>query len=359
MSCVVLPVVLSAILSSHELEASLLDSVCDDDLFLLVVDQMVSYERLAPCLGVTAVQVHEIQNDNPHNYKLAKQRFLELWRDKSGPSATIHALVCAFLKNGDREATEAIVAYVKHISTSCQPSDPDSVHPEKAVHRYPNWEDMSKEERKEVKERLVIENRNVKRKYTTYFRRILQSFEKREVSEIDIKINENLKKLPELASASSVKEVFYIIMQHSSFFNYQLLEDVIEELGNEEEKKLLCEYKNDILKPYLQRSIFEVPLDSISTRASKSSTYYPCLKLLERIDLSAEEAIIIKHDLAELLQLPSLQLACFDDGSIHLIFTISKEVYDNSPDTSPLRDYIMWDGSSSSYIITADIVLIL
>ena len=358
MSCVAL--VLSAILSSHQLEASLLDSVCDDDLFLLVVDEMVSYERLAPCLGVTAVQVHEIQNDNPHNYKLAKQRFLELWRDKSGPSATIHALICAFLKNGDREVAEAIVAYVKHISTSCQPSNPDSVHPEKAVHRYPNWEDMSKEERKEVKERLVIENRDVKKKYTTYFRRILQSFERRDVSEIDLKINvEGLKKLPELASASSAKEVFYIIMQHSSFFNYQLLEDVVEELGNEEEKQLLFEYKNDILKPYLQRSIFEVPLDSISTCAPKSSAYYPCLKLLERIDLSANEVVIIKHDLAKLLQLPSLELAHFDDGSIHLVFTISKEVYDNSPDTSPLCDYIVWDESSSSYIITADIVLIL
>ena len=135
-----------------------------------MVDEIVSYERLAPCLGVTAVQVHEIQNDNPHNYKLAKKRFLELWRGKSGPSATIHALVCAFLKDGDRKAA---VAYVKHISISCQSSNPDSVHPEKAVHRYPNWADMSKEERKAVKERLIIENRDVKKKHTTCFRRIL------------------------------------------------------------------------------------------------------------------------------------------------------------------------------------------
>ena len=169
---------------------------------------------------------------------LQSRDFLNCGGTRMVPVLTIHALVCAFLKNGDREVAEAIVAYVKHISTSCQPSDPDSVHPEKAVHRYPNWADMSKKEKKEVKERLVIENHDVKKKYTTYFRRILQSFERRDVSEIDLKINvEGLKKLPELASASSAKEVFYIIMQHSSFFNYQLLEDVVEELGNEEEKQ--------------------------------------------------------------------------------------------------------------------------
>ena len=323
-----------------------------------MVDEIESFEELAPYLGITSVEVLELKNDH-RKYKEAKQSFLQLWRNKNGSGATIHALVCAFLKLKKRQTAENIVAYIKHISMSCQPSNPDSVHPEKAVHHYPNWADMSKEERKAVKERLIIENRDVKRKYTTYFRRILQSFEKREVSEIDIKINEGLKKLPELASASSVKEVFYIIMQHSSFFNYQLLEDVVEELGNEEEKHLLYEYKNDILKLYLQRSIFEVPLDSISTCAPKSSAYYPCLKLLERIDLSANEVVIIKHDLAKLLQLPSLELAHFDDGSIHLIFTISKEVYDNCPDTSPLRDYIVQDESSSSYIITADIVLIL
>ena len=311
-------------------------------------------------LGITSVEILELKNDHC-KYKEAKQNFLQLWRNKNGSGATIRALVCAFLKLKKRQTAENIIAYIKHISTSCQPSNPDSVHPEKAVHRYPNWKDMSKEERKELKERLVIENRNVKKKYTTYFRRILRSFERRKVSVVDLKINvEGFKKLPELDSASSVEEVFYIIMRHSSFFNYQLFEDVVEELGNKEEKQCLYEYKNDILKPYLQRSIFEVPLDSISTScAPKSSAYYPCLKLLEKIDLSANEVIIIKHDLAELLQLPSLELAYFDDGSIHLIFTISKEIYDNCPDTSLLRDYIVWDESSSSYIITADIVLIL
>ena len=326
-----------------------------------MVDEIESFEELAPYLGITSVEVLELKNDH-RKYKEAKQSFLQLWRNKNGSGATIHALVCAFLKLKKRQTAENIVAYMKHISTSCQPSNPDSVHPEKAVHHYPNWADMSKEERKAVKERLIIENRDVKKKHTTCFRRILRSFERRKVSVVNLKINvEGLKRLPELDSASTVEEVFYIILRYSSFFNYQLqlLEDVVEELGNEEEKQLLYEYKNDILKPYLQRSIFEVPLDSISTCAPKSSAYYPCLKLVERIDLSANEVIIIKHDLAKLLQLPSLELAHFDDGSIHLIFTISKEVYDSCPDTSPLRDYIVWDESSSSYIITADIVLIL
>ena len=352
--------VLSSILSSCELEASLLDNVCDDDLFLVVIDELKSYEELAPYLGVSSEEVYELKNDHPHTYKLAKLKFLELWREKNGAKATIHALVCAFLKLKKRQTAENIVAHVKYISTSCQPSNPDSVHPEKAVHRYPNWEDMSKEERKAVKEKLIVENREVKRKFGTCCRRISRSFERREVRVTDLQMTiEAFKKIPELASAANVGKIFYIIMQHSSFFNYQLLEDVVRDLGSDEERELLSEYKVNVLKLYLQRSIFEVPFDSIATSASKSSTYRPCLKLFERIDLSAYEILIIKQDLAELLHLPSLELACFDDGSIHLVFSIPKEVYDKCSNTSPLYEYIAEDGSSSSHVITANIVLIL
>ena len=347
---------------SQELEASHLDNVCDDDLFLVAADEIVSYEELATSLGVTAADVYALKNDNPHNYKLAKSKFLQLWREKNGASATVRALVVALLKLSRRGTVETIIKHVKHISTSCQPSNPDRVYPEKAVHRYPNWADLSKEERKAIKEKLVIENHIVKKKFSTCFRRILRSFERRKVNLIDLKMNaESFRKLPELSSASSVEEAFYIIFQHSSFYNYQLLEDIVEDddLGNEEEKQLLSEYKYDILKPYLQRSIFEVPFDSIATPASKSSTYRPCLKLLERIDLSANEVLIIKHNLAKLLQISSLELAQFDDGSIHLIFSISKEVYDKCPVDSPLHKYIVKDKESGSYIIIADIVLIL
>ena len=261
---------------------------------------------------------------------------MEIWRDRNGAKATIHALVCAFLEFKKRQTAENIVEYVKHISTSCQPSNPDSVHPEKAVHRYPNWEDMSKEERKAVKEKLTVENREVKQKFATCCRRISRSFERREVDVIDLKMTiEALKRIPELASATNVGKIFYIIMHHSSFFNYQLLEDVVRDLGSDEERELLSEYKVNVLKPYLQRSIFEVPFDSISTSASKSSTYCPCLKLLERIDLSAYEVLIIKQDLAELLHLPSLELACLMMAAYILCFLFPKKFTINV--STPLR----------------------
>ena len=346
-------------MTSHQLEASLLDNICDDDLFLVVIDEIESYEELAPYLGISSEEVLKLKSDHPYT---VKPKILEIWREKNGAKATIHALVCAFLELKKWKTADNIVGYIKHISTSCQPSNPDSVHPEKAVHHYPNWEDMSKEEKKAIKEKLADENLEVRRKFATCFRRISRSFERREAIMNDLKMTLNLthlQKLPELASAASVGEIFVILSEHLSFFNYGLLDVIVEDLGTEEEKQLLSEYKNNVLKPYLQRSIFEVPSDSISTSASKSSTYRPCLKLFERVDLSAYEILIIKRNLAKLLHLPSLELACFDDGSIHLVFSIPKEVYDKCPDTSLLREYIAQDGSSSSHVITADIVLIL
>ena len=344
-------------MTSQELEASHLDNVCDDDLFLVAADEIVSCEELATPLGITDAEVHALMNNYPHSYK---SKFLQLWREKNGASATVRALVVALLKLSRRGTVETIIKHVKHISTSCQPSNPDRVHPEKAVHRYPNWADMSEEERKAIKEKLVIENREVKRKFATCFRRISRSFERRKIRVTDLKMTVGaFKKLPELTTAMNVDEVFSGVMDHSSFFNYQLLDDIVEQLGTDEEKQLFSEYKTSVLKPYLQRSIFEVPMDSLSTCASKSSTRSPCLKLFEKIDLSAYEILVIKQDLAELLQIPSLELAQFDDGSIHLIFSISKEVYDKCPADSPLHKYIVKDKESGSYIVIADIVLIL
>lgn len=91
-----------------------------------------------------------------------------------------------------------------------------------------------------------------------------------------------VKEISEIASAASVCEIFLILSNHLSFFNYQILEAIVEDLGNEDEQTLWSEYKNNILKPYLQRSIFEVPSDSTATLASKFSSYYPSLKLIEK-----------------------------------------------------------------------------
>ena len=69
----------STILSAHELQGSA-------SFFLFIMGEMECYERLAPCIGITSVEVTEIKMNPPYDYKLQKQRFLEFWMVEQRPS---------------------------------------------------------------------------------------------------------------------------------------------------------------------------------------------------------------------------------------------------------------------------------
>ena len=47
----------------------------------------------------------------------------------------------------------------------------------------------------------------------------------------------------ELKAADTIVKVFMVLNNHFSFFNYHILENIIEELGTEKDKKRLKTYK--------------------------------------------------------------------------------------------------------------------
>ena len=60
----------------------------------------------------------------------------------------------------------------------------------------------------------------------------------------------------ELKAADTIPKVFSILNDYFSFFNYHILEHIIEELGTEEDKERLKTYKDDF-NHYAKRRIFE------------------------------------------------------------------------------------------------------
>ena len=60
----------------------------------------------------------------------------------------------------------------------------------------------------------------------------------------------------ELKAADSVPKVFMVLNDYFSFFNYHILEHIIEELGTEQDKAELQRYKEDF-NQYVKRRIFE------------------------------------------------------------------------------------------------------
>jgi len=70
-------------------------------------------------------------------------------------------------------------------------------------------------------------------------------------------------KLEELRKAESIDAVFYILRHYVSFFNYAIIEHIINELGGAEDCERLQTYKVE-LDEYSKRSVFECPSYSVS-----------------------------------------------------------------------------------------------
>ena len=93
-----------------------MNAICDDELLGIVQKQIVSYETIAPHLGINSVQVRVIEKDH-NGYELQKLKILEKWRKSKGTKATYFALAKAFLEIEEKDVAECILDYVKRNST--------------------------------------------------------------------------------------------------------------------------------------------------------------------------------------------------------------------------------------------------
>ena len=363
-------VVITAILAHYELEIQSLEIPCNDSLFKILANHLKSYELLAPHLDIPEDLIGAIQTDTKDDPNQGKMKCLQQWKERKGYGATYLSLAQAFLAIDDTSCAECIVSHAKHLSLSQRPNQ-GSVFPERAI---PKWDEMSKEEKKQLKKKLVVDIEKVKEKYATCLTEIAFSFQDRGVSIERVQMlllsklpaaNPNATSSSEILSnkieaATSLSKLFVVLARHTSWFNYQFLEFLIEKLANEVEKAMWSSYKNEDLKPYLKRSLFQVPSNSLSSAATSDAPAVPlCLKLVDDIDLSAKEALVIKDKLSELLEVPELELSSYDVGSVVLVFAIPKDIFNIYPTHSVLHQYIEYDKDEGSYYISANITTIL
>ena len=141
------------------------------------------------------------------------------------------------------------------------------------LHKHPN--ELSKEEKELLHTRLYTESEDMMYKFQQLFSATLKSLKERKfpVAEFTshVELLGSIKptyrdsslpplrhRLPGLANASTVDAAMSIVKDYCSFFNYRLLEHIINELGTEQDKLNLTKYKEDFVK-YGERHVFECP----------------------------------------------------------------------------------------------------
>ena len=369
-----------------------MDVVCsesDDELFLTAKDLMKPHEQVAPYLGLSEQKVTNIRRDHPDSEDMRKLQVLREWKRQKASGATRRILVKAFLKMKDRETAEQLVKQVKLVRITHRQSQPNDMMPDRALQRYPNWDDLGIDEKKRIKEKLIAENDQIQGCYSLCLSKLIRHYSENPPTLHPVKIalisyirSSTNKALPDLKSAEAIanetlpdvkvtiakdvkaaetiEDIFYIIAEHSSWFNYRILELVVEAIDNEKGTSIFSSYKESTLKPYLERSIYLVPCKSMSTYSTTSSSYVPCVLVVDELEgLTAKEVTLITQKVAKLLHIPSLQLMSYECGSLHLIFGIYQEIfeYEFQQNDSPLHKYIEENEQENTYYIIMDINL--
>ena len=164
-----------------------------------------------------------------------------------------------------------------------------------------------------------------------------------------------------LAKAQNVDVIFDILRPHMTFFNYEILEFLIETRGSKDDKRALQMYLHDF-RDFCRRSVFEVPKSIFGhstekavgqqyfhvkiTKAFKSAFLAKCMTESEssskeicasELGISLENAKHIQRKLALVLKLKisSLYLDSVSTGSTILTFLIPAHISLADLDTDP------------------------
>lgn len=74
----------------------------------------------------------------------------------------------------------------------------------------------------------------------------------------DLKLPPFRRKLAKLRKAKAIDDIMVTVGDYCSFFNYHMIEHIIDELGTRQDKKNLAKYKEEFAR-YAERHVFECP----------------------------------------------------------------------------------------------------
>ena len=217
---------------------------------------------------------------------------------------------------------------------------------------FPHLDTSSLDEDSKIKLEVQLERDTQKMIFTfSAFTLLIQrSFENRQISldqikdsvlsldalnnGIGVKVLESEDK-QKIENAKNLAQVFITLRDYISFFNYEIVQYLIELLGSPDDQTQLHEYCS-ALDQFCKRNVFEVPAEAFSSKSRNKTAKVLVLKCTERV-ATLEYVKRLTQRIAEALGLQgaALQLCSVRQGCLELHFLITvavaKRIYPVSP----------------------------
>ena len=200
---------------------------------------------------------------------------------------------------------------------------------------------MTKEDKERLERRLYNESTTIMFKFQKLFSATLKSLKERKVTVKELSNHigclEALKPAykystrgclgSELPKAETVDDVMALVRDYSSFFNYNIIENIIENLGGEQDQKNLAKYLDEFAE-YAKRKVFECPRELGTMNVGDFANIFVTL------DASYDNCTVSSLDhfkdvLQAILNIPSdvvMVLCRVELGSLKLTFQIPLSV---------------------------------
>ena len=344
---------LDCLLQSYHIPQEILEKQCDDQLFLKMAMEISNFDNVAAYFGFTEAEINEIRHDYRHE-RSKKLHMLWNWKKKNGSRATHRALVAIFLRMKERQLAEIVLKYIEPVNYESPRSRVSDINPS-AGGKYPEWKDKSAHEKECIKAQLMIENEYVRQCFAELLDDIFISFQKT--------IDFDRLKLFLIAYGVNCQatNIFGILTElqtrHISWFNNHLLKVIVQRFGNDDDKRNLARYEKQVLIPYLQKSIFEIPSCSFSEGHETEGFTYFSLCLTDASP-NGQYISVIQLRLSRLLGIKDglLKLIRFDEGSIILIFALPVTLLDIPVLRQSIEKYFVFDHEKNVYTIKTNIM---
>ena len=231
-------------------------------------------------------------------------------------------------------------------------AEPETVAADRQQISFPylDLEGMSKDEKQQLHQRLYAESVDIMFKFQDLFSKTTKSLMERNISTKDLSnylmCLGSLKptyddsegsafrhQLPQLRNSELVDDAMCIVSKYCSFFNYHIIELIINKLGTEQDKENLSRYKEEFAE-YGRRHIFECPSE-VGERSDHCADMFVALdETYDKCTVSNLDLFVINlHKILKVSSGSGLKLCHIEPGSLKLTFQLPLSVLQ---DTFPL-----------------------